>query len=118
MTQIADGGEIIKETKPVSFTKPVIIALVIACVLILAIGIGATIVALMPRTYVPVNPPLNNYPVTQIVLKAKSKLASDSAVLQLKSDLEGFSSELERIDLVEPQLAPPNIDLNIKVEIK
>lgn len=120
MTDIADGGEIIITKNPLRLEKPALIALVLTGVLIFSVGIGATIAFFLPRTYVPVNPaPATTDPNVVIALpKAKSKLASDSAVLRLRSDLEGFASELDRIDLIEPQLAPPNIDLNIKVEIK
>jgi len=120
MTQIADGGEILTTTKPVSLTKPAIIVLILASVLVLAVGIGAGIVIFSPRTYVPVNQPdANTGPlVSPVPAKPKSKLATDSALLQLKSDLAGFTSELDRVDLIEPQLASPNIDLNISVQIK
>lgn len=119
MTQIADGGEIIKDNKPVSLTKPAIILLVLASVFILAIGIGVSFALFYPRknTTVVIDN-TNNGNTFETKPKPVSKFATDSAFLQLKSDLDGFTSELDRIDLIEPQLAPPNIDLNINVQIK
>lgn len=119
MTQIADGGEILTNSKPVSLSKPAIILLILGCVLVLAVGIGISFAIFYPRknTTVVIN---SNNPSNILDTKPKetSKFASDSAFLQLKSDIAGFASEIDRIDLIEPQLAPPNIDLNISVQIK
>ncbi len=113
---IADGGEIIIEKKPIFIGKPLVVILVIASVFVLALGIGISITAFSPRKVdqvVSINPDQNQ--VVNPVVKPASKFAGDPAFILLKSELDGFSSELSRIDLSEPQLAPPNIDLNISV---
>jgi hypothetical protein len=116
---IADGGEIIKNKKPINFGLPAILFLITAIVFVLGLGISIGLTLFTPRqqtTNVVINP--ENPNPTEETPKIMSKLATDSAVLQLKSDIAGFASELERIDLIEPQLAPPNIDLNIGIELK
>ncbi len=117
---ISDGGEILKNQNPLKLDKPVVILLIIALVFVLAIGIGLGLAIFSPRKNIPVaQPPADNPPAVQPQTpRPVSKLATDSAVLQLKSDIAGFASELDRVDLLEPQLASPNIDLNITINIK
>ncbi|OGG06315.1 hypothetical protein A2872_01130 [Candidatus Gottesmanbacteria bacterium RIFCSPHIGHO2_01_FULL_42_12] len=114
---IADGGEIILEKKPIFIGKPLVVILIVVSVFVLAVGIGIGVTVFSPRKVdrvVTINPEPNI--VTTPNTQTQSKFVNDSAFLRLKSDIAGFASELDRIDLTEPQLAPPNINLNIKVD--
>ncbi|MEK7565631.1 MAG: hypothetical protein AAB506_01125 [Patescibacteria group bacterium] len=115
---IADGGEIASSGEKIEFSKPLIIILLIALVFVFALGISLGIVYFTAKKTSPApSLPQTNPPVFEPVKpKEKSKLATDSAVLKIADDLSAFQQELNRLDLLEPQLAPPSIDLNIKIE--
>ncbi|MBI3887561.1 hypothetical protein HY310_00650 [Candidatus Microgenomates bacterium] len=53
-------------------------------------------------------------PLTTITFK--SKFASDAGVLKIKEDLVKLQTDITAIDILEPQLTPPNIDLNISIQ--
>ena len=44
-----------------------------------------------------------------------SKFATDSGILKIRGDLVKLRSDIDSVDIFEPQLSPPNIDLNIKI---
>ncbi len=46
----------------------------------------------------------------------KTPLATDSAVIKLQSDLGRLRSDIDSIDLFEPQLTLPNFDLDISIQ--
>lgn len=45
-----------------------------------------------------------------------SPYATDSGILKLRSDLQKLRSDIDSVDIFEPQLSPPNIDLNINIK--
>lgn len=45
-----------------------------------------------------------------------SPYATDSGILKLRSDLQKLRSDIDSIDIFEPQLSSPNIDLNISIK--
>lgn len=45
-----------------------------------------------------------------------SPYATDSGILKLRSDLQKLRADIDSIDIFEPQLSPPNIDLNINIK--
>lgn len=116
---ITDGGEVIPPETKVELAKPLIITLIVVSVFVFALGIGLSIVYFSTKTspLAVVPPPKQNPPMFEPILsKDKSKLATDAAVLKTTSDLSAFQQELNRLDLLEPQLAPPSLDLQIKIE--
>lgn len=114
---ISDGGEITPTINKIEPTRPLIIILVITCIFVFALGVGLGIVYFTaPKTAVA--PAVQtNLPVTEPTQpKERSKLATDSAVLKIAGDIAAFQQELARIDLLEPQLAAPSLDLNIGIK--
>lgn len=114
---IGDGGEITPPNPKTELAKPVIIALVIASVFVFGLGIAIGLAYFKTAKTIPETLPPQNPPMFEPVLpKEKSKLATDAAVLKTAGDLSAFQQELNRLDLLEPQLAPPSLDLQIKIE--
>ncbi len=115
---IADGGEVIVPQKETNFSKPLIIGLIISCVFVLALGLGLGLALFArPKTPTPTPIPIQNPPMFEPAKpKEPSKLATDSAVLKLKNDVSALADELNRLDLTEPLLSPPNLDLEIRIE--
>lgn len=115
---ITDGGEVVASTEKIALGKPLLIFLIITSVFTAAIGVGLGFVLFTSRQTAPVATVLTqNSPAAEPVKpKEKSKLATDSAVLKLQSDINAFSQELDRLDLLEPQLSVPNIDLDIAIK--
>lgn len=45
-----------------------------------------------------------------------SPYATDSGILKLRGDLQKLRADIDSIDIFEPQLSSPNIDLNISIK--
>lgn len=45
-----------------------------------------------------------------------SPYATDSGILKLRSDLQKLRADIDSVDIFEPQLSSPNIDLNISIK--
>lgn len=54
-------------------------------------------------------------PVIMVTPKIESKFASDSAVLQIRDSAKSLQTDIDSVDLVEPELSPPSLDLNIRI---
>lgn len=118
--ELFDGGEIIKPPRKIEFTRPLIIGLAVLSVFVLAIGIGMGFAIFSARKTVPVLPPKpeDHTNIPPGIAKVTSKLASDSAILILKENIKVFQAELEGMDLKEPKLISPNIELDIQISTK
>ncbi len=117
---ISDGGEVLRPKREIAWTKPLIVVLTLATVFVLAIGIGAGIVLFSQRTTVtpPAPAPAENQPIATPAARISPRFASDSAILKLQGDVQTWVSEVDGLDLIEPQLALPAIDPDIKVELR
>lgn len=112
---IADGGEITTRHRQFDVKGPLIVILIITILFVLALGIGMALVIFSRK-----NTPLPPLPVTEQTTPVTptlrlGKFASDSAAMKLRGDVSAFVDETDRIDLLEPQLAPPNVDLNLNI---
>ncbi len=86
----------------------------IIVVSIASIGIGMIISASHNATPAPTPVPVAPAPIAPVPVV--SKFATDSGVLQIQSDLKTLMDNTASVDLIEPQIAPPNLDLNINIK--
>lgn len=102
--------------KPKNWLPFVIGAAVIGLLLIIIIAISVGLSLLRSvLNYTPPPPAPAAAPVVNIV-PVSSKYASDAGVLKLRDDLRVIAKAIDSIDLVEPQIAPPALDLRISIE--
>ncbi len=89
---------------------------IVAFLLIIIIGVivGASIIgSLFHYTPAPPPPP----PPPEVTVKPIiSRFASDSAILDLRDQLKTISKSIDSVDLIEPQISPPALDLNINIK--
>ncbi|MCL4390406.1 MAG: hypothetical protein M1484_03130 [Patescibacteria group bacterium] len=105
--------------KPKRNLIPLLVAfLAVGTLLIVIVGVSAGITmieramqqaALQPSQTVAPAPVVNVTPVS-------SKYATDSGVLQLRDQLQTISDAIDAVDLIEPQIAPPALDLNLNIK--
>ena len=60
------------------------------------------------------NPSLSPSPTPYIA--KPSKYTTDSAILQIEKDLERIQNDLQKVNLKEEELIPPQIDTQITIE--
>ncbi len=117
----------VQETQPVKPEKkklplPLVgvIAGTVIIILIAFIGILAGISILkrpapMQTLITPVPTIIPTTTIT-IVPNTNSKYASDAAFLKLREDLKTLNQEIGTVNFFEPEISPPNIDLNIQIK--
>ena len=93
---------------------------VIILVLAIIVGIVVFLVPMFtksePVVYEKPTPPA---PIAEIPIAtpaAKSKYATDSAILKMKEELNLIQSKINTIDLYEISITPPNIDLDLYIK--
>jgi len=91
-----------------------ILIFIVVLAVVAAIGVSMILsatknVSVVPAPPAPTPPPVVTVPTT-------SKFATDSAALQIKADLLKLMSDTDSVDLLEPQISPPNLDLSISVK--
>ncbi len=91
-------------------------ASLIVLVIIIIVGISVGIAVIKSSFHFsPSTPVVTKAP--EITIKpASSKLASDSAVIKLKDDLKTIRQSVDSVDLMEPQINTPALDLNINIK--
>lgn len=101
--------------KPDYLLLAIIGAIIIFLVIIIAgVIIGVSMIHQAGRNItVPTAPETPSAPV--VTPKAPSKFATDAGVLQIKNGLRILGSQTDSVDLIEPQISPPNLDLNISI---
>lgn len=83
-------------------------------ILILIMGVGVHLLVSSLKRPTPVSPLPREEDVA--ITPVSSKFASDAAVLNLSDRLRELAEEIDAVDLVEPQLSPPSLDLNIEIK--
>lgn len=53
---------------------------------------------------------------TPTIVVTPSQWATDAGVLKLRSDLQTLSGKIDTVDLFEPQITPPAIDLGLAIK--
>jgi hypothetical protein len=87
-------------------------------ILVALVVIAANLVVSSSKNPVKVEVPAIIEPLPPTISRPISKFASDAGVLSLADSLTKLRSEIDSVDLFETQLAPPSIDLNIRVTIQ
>lgn len=54
-------------------------------------------------------------PKPEIPLPKVSKFASDADLLKLRDAAKALGTKIDTVDLFEPQISPPNLDLNLRI---
>ncbi len=102
---------------PQTHLKTILIASALGIVFLLA----ATLILSLflrpaPSTPAPPPPPPSTVVPPIIPPKTPTKWASDGGVLLLKESLSSVSAQVDSVDLYEPELSPPTIDLGISIK--
>lgn len=85
-------------------------------VLITIIAITSTILVLSNRSVPPPAPPPTVTTTPTPIPVIPTKYSTDSAILKLRDDLKSLMAKTDTVDLVEPEIAPPNLELNLKIQ--
>ncbi|MCL4397510.1 hypothetical protein M1403_00530 [Patescibacteria group bacterium] len=119
----AINNQVIEETaqkkKPKNMTLWLISGIVglMFMVVLGLILVGVSLIVSSARNLTPTKPAPEPAVTESAPLPPKiSRFASDSAVLDLQSGVGKLRSDIDTTDLFEPQLTPPNIDLNISIQ--
>lgn len=88
-----------------------ILFLVLFILLLLSVLFGGKKQAKLP-VLTPTPGPVSVTPGPNVIFGA-SRYATDSGVLKIESDLNGFAQQLNSTDVRQSDLTPPNIDFNI-----
>lgn len=54
--------------------------------------------------------------IIEVISNPNPKFASDSGFLKMRDDLKSLNAEIGSANFFEPEISPPNIDLNLKIE--
>lgn len=107
-----------EEEKNNSTVKNVIVILTLLFAIIATISlITAFLVSKnlnSPARTQPQNPTVET-PITPA--KPPSKNATDSSILTIQDDLQKLRVAINSVDLIEPKLSPPNLDLDINIRL-
>ena len=89
------------------------VSFVILIVFGIAAGISIMLQAAQSR---PVPLPPTSTATPAAVVKTPSAFATDSGLLEIKTNLTNLQNQTDSVDLIEPQIAPPNLDLKIRIQ--
>lgn len=90
-------------------------AVIIVLLLILIVGISAGIALIKSAFQATPSPAPRPAPVVTIA-PVSNRFATDSGVLKLRDDLKAISQSIDAVDLMEPQINPPALDLSINIK--
>jgi len=88
---------------------------IVLLLLILIIGISVGL-ALIKSAFQYTPPPIVTQAPVITIAPVSSKYATDSGVLKLRDDLKTISQSIDSVDLFEPQINPPALDLSISIK--
>jgi hypothetical protein len=88
--------------------------LMLLVVVFIGISVGLSIIRSAFKYTPPTLPPAPAPEIT--ITPVSSKFATDAGVLKLRDDLKKISQSIDTVDLIEPQISPPALDLEIKIE--
>lgn len=107
-------------TEPPKDRKLLIIAgVIVVSVIILSLTVIITILIVLNRQkpvsveIIPSPTPVEIMPTIPVT---PSKFATDAALLKLSTDIQTLRGKVDSIDLVEPEITPPNLDLRINIQ--
>lgn len=108
-------------TKKFDFKLLAIIAGVILLVLGIITGIIVGLSLVLGRQNITPNPtPIPTAPATPTIVDifphANPKYASDSALLEIKENLQSLNQQISTANFFEPEISPPNLDLAIEIK--
>lgn len=87
---------------------------VLLLIILISINIG---LALIKSAFQYTPPPAAPAPAPAVTIKpVSSKYATDAGVLKLRDNLKTIGQSIDSVDLMEPQIAPPALDLNINIK--
>lgn len=90
---------------------------IIVFILITAVLLVMGLSLIKKAVPVPIAPkPTPPAPPVESVTPTNPKYASDSALLKLRDDAKNLGTQIDSVDLFEPQLSSPNIDLNLNIK--
>ncbi len=115
--EIADGGEIIRPDRKVELNASLVLILIITSVFVFALGIGMAFLIFSHQNQPAIpSPAANISPTLTPVARKPGILSGDAGALKLQGDLKTWLGEVDNLDLLEPQIAPPAIDLKINIQ--
>lgn len=88
-------------------------------ILVIIIIVGITVgIAVIKSAFQFSSTPQATIKAPEVTIKpVSSKYASDSAVLKLNEDLKIIRQSIDTVDLMEPQINTPALDLNINIKL-
>lgn len=100
--------------------KKLLILAIVAIVILLTTTIAAvTATVIVLRQKAPAPAPVTSTPESAPITtppSQPSKFATDTGLLKLRDDIKNLSGRVDSVDLFEPEITPPNLDLNIKIQ--
>ncbi len=109
------------EIKKTLIPKPnrawiIVVAVVGSLLLITIVALATAIIALNTRPATPPpEPPQTLAPPASLPV-IPSKYATDAGVLDVRDKLKNLMEKTGSVDLIEPEIAPPNLDLNLQIQ--
>lgn len=97
----------------------IIAGVIIVSVIILSLTAIITILIVLnrqkpvPVVISPIATPIEIMPTIPVT---PSKFVTDAALLKLSLDIQTLRGKVDSIDLVEPEITPPNLDLKISIQ--
>lgn len=90
---------------------------IIILLLIILIGINTGLALIRSAFRYTPPPPAPALPAPVVnTTPVSGKYATDAGVLKLRDDLKTISQSVDAVDLLEPQIAPPALDLSISIK--
>lgn len=98
--------------------KPwIIVGIVVLILLVLTIALATMTILLINKQNNLPSPSSSIVEQSPVLPNKISKFASDSAILELGNRAKKIMIEIDSVDLIEPEISPPSLDLNIRLPI-
>ena len=116
---VLDGGEVLLQKRVIDVKPVIVVVLVIAVIFIFALAFALAYFGYVSRlsrpgleTKIPIPTPV----VSPAELSRQKNL--NPKAMELSSDISAWKQEVDSLDIIEPQLARPGLDLKITLQVE
>lgn len=104
------------DLNPENRSKILVLSFITVLVIITLIALTTTLIVLRNQSTSPATkpPPPPETPVSIPVLP--SPFSTDSAVLQIRNHVNALISSTSAVSFIEPEISPPGLDLNLRIQ--
>lgn len=105
-----------RQTRP-DYSLWLILGAALLAIVIIVIVAVVGLKIILSSFKMPSPPPAPLPPTPEVKVAPKSpRFATDAGVLKLREDLVSLGAQIDSVDLIEPQISPPALDLSIGIE--